>query len=64
MEDEEMVSADGETKGCAYCGGLGHSIISCPKLEREKMTTALGGSGPNKDFTRDSRGMAAYGAEM
>jgi ATP-dependent RNA helicase DDX41 len=63
-DDESTVGADGETKGCAYCGGLGHSIISCPKLEREKMTTALGGSGPNRDYTSDRSGMNAYGAEM
>ena len=22
-----------EERGCAYCGGLGHRITECPKLE-------------------------------
>jgi hypothetical protein len=46
-----------------YCGGLGHSIVNCPKLEREKMSSALG-AGPTRDYTSDRSGMAAYGAEM
>lgn len=37
-EDEEI----GGVKGCAYCGGLGHRISDCPKLEttRQKTTSA------------------------
>ncbi len=27
---------DEEVKGCRYCGGLGHRVSMCPKLEREK----------------------------
>ena len=50
-------------RNCRYCGGLGHSIVNCPKLEREKMTSALG-AGPTRDYTSDRSGMAAYGAEM
>merc|ERR1719231_240441 len=32
----------GAVKGCAYCGGLGHRIAQCPKLEttRQKTTSA------------------------
>merc|ERR1712178_126358 len=32
----------GGVKGCAYCGGLGHRIANCPKLEntRQKTTSA------------------------
>lgn len=32
----------GGVKGCAYCGGLGHRIAQCPKLEttRQKTTSA------------------------
>ncbi|CAK9075811.1 DEAD-box ATP-dependent RNA helicase 35 [Durusdinium trenchii] len=50
-EEEEI----GGVKGCAYCGGLGHRISDCPKLEttRQKTTSAtkvpsyavLGGGG-------------------
>ena len=37
-EEEEI----GGVKGCAYCGGLGHRISDCPKLEttRQKTTSA------------------------
>eukprot|EP00931_Biecheleriopsis_adriatica_P074478 TRINITY_DN48526_c0_g1_i1.p1 TRINITY_DN48526_c0_g1~~TRINITY_DN48526_c0_g1_i1.p1 ORF type:complete len:633 (+),score=171.79 TRINITY_DN48526_c0_g1_i1:59-1957(+) len=37
-EEEEI----GGVKGCAYCGGLGHRIADCPKLEttRQKTTSA------------------------
>ena len=64
LEDEVLeVAPDGTTKGCQYCGGLGHSIVNCPKLEKEKMSSALG-AGPTRDYTSDRSGMAAYGAEM
>ncbi len=26
----------GEEKGCSYCGGLGHRIADCPKLEAQQ----------------------------
>jgi ATP-dependent RNA helicase DDX41 len=28
--------------GCAYCGGLGHRIGNCPKLEQTRMKTLRG----------------------
>lgn len=28
-----LVSTGASTQGCSYCGGLGHSIRDCPKLE-------------------------------
>eukprot|EP00386_Alphamonas_edax_P006415 GDKI01020784.1.p1 GENE.GDKI01020784.1~~GDKI01020784.1.p1 ORF type:complete len:639 (+),score=179.31 GDKI01020784.1:89-2005(+) len=35
----------GGVKGCAYCGGLGHRIGQCPKLEQQqKQQNAGGGS--------------------
>ena len=33
-------AADGSDKGCAYCGGLGHRIANCPKLEKQKAQQA------------------------
>ncbi|XP_006733188.1 probable ATP-dependent RNA helicase DDX41 [Leptonychotes weddellii] len=30
--DESMLDIGGE-RGCAFCGGLGHRITDCPKLE-------------------------------
>lgn len=37
-----------EDRGCAYCGGLGHRIMNCPKLEsnQNKVSQSIG----NKDF--------------
>eukprot|EP00037_Helgoeca_nana_P027919 m.324454 g.324454 ORF g.324454 m.324454 type:complete len:606 (-) comp27630_c1_seq1:1315-3132(-) len=42
----------GGTKGCLYCGGLGHRIAQCPKREstQQKMNEAVGRS----DFVRDN----------
>ncbi|CEL93727.1 unnamed protein product [Vitrella brassicaformis CCMP3155] len=37
----------GGVRGCAYCGGLGHRIAQCPKLESQK-NKQLGGTG--KDY--------------
>ena len=36
MEDplENVVREDG-TKGCSFCGGLGHSIVDCPKIDKD-----------------------------
>ncbi|CAL6306978.1 unnamed protein product [Bathycoccus prasinos] len=31
-EDKELVALTG-VRGCAYCGGLGHRIGACPKLD-------------------------------
>merc|ERR1719440_2022430 len=28
---------DGDVKGCAFCGGLGHRVATCPKLEAHRM---------------------------
>jgi ATP-dependent RNA helicase DDX41 len=44
-----VLCADDLGKGCAYCGGLGHRITECPKLEHQRKQ--LGG--PRKDFLRD-----------
>ncbi|SCV74116.1 BQ2448_6548 [Microbotryum intermedium] len=32
----------GNTTGCANCGGLGHSIANCPKLEENQRRTVAG----------------------
>ncbi|GAB4850058.1 DEAD-box ATP-dependent RNA helicase 35 [Ancistrocladus abbreviatus] len=36
MEDAQAIEDASGTKGCAYCGGLGHRIRECPKLEHQK----------------------------
>lgn len=45
---QEMEAISG-TKGCAYCGGLGHRVTDCPKLRADtkeqtnKMKDRFGG---------------------
>ncbi|KAL0866009.1 hypothetical protein Bca101_045127 [Brassica carinata] len=36
MEEAESIANASGVKGCAYCGGLGHRIGVCPKLEQQK----------------------------
>lgn len=40
---EVNVKEIGGVKGCAYCGGLGHRIAVCPKLETTRQKTASAG---------------------
>ena len=35
---------DGD-KGCAFCGGLGHRVATCPKLEAHRMKQIMGTGG-------------------
>jgi len=48
MEDPtELHRNDGELgAGCGYCGGLGHRITDCPKLDTQRKQLA----GPRKDL--------------
>lgn len=55
-EAEELARASG-VKGCAYCGGLGHRISECPKLEHQK-SQAIAGT------RRDYFGSGGYGGEI
>ena len=45
--------AQSSTQGCAYCGGLGHRISNCPKLD--------GVARQKKSAMKDVVGSAAYG---
>ncbi|KAF9601883.1 hypothetical protein IFM89_023947 [Coptis chinensis] len=36
MDDADAITNASGVKGCAYCGGLGHRIADCPKLEHQK----------------------------
>lgn len=40
--EDPNVGADGKVVGCANCGGLGHSISNCPKLEENQRRTIAG----------------------
>ncbi|KAM0938570.1 putative RNA helicase transcription factor interactor and regulator CCHC(Zn) family [Dioscorea sansibarensis] len=57
MEDGDAITDASGVKGCAYCGGLGHRIRDCPKLEHQK-TMAIAGS------RRDYFGSGGYRGEM
>ena len=54
---EELAKLTG-TKGCAYCGGLGHRIGDCPKLGNQKEKDIAGAG--RKDFF----GSGGFGGEM
>uniref|UniRef100_A0A671PLT2 RNA helicase n=1 Tax=Sinocyclocheilus anshuiensis TaxID=1608454 RepID=A0A671PLT2_9TELE len=51
MGDEMMLDIGGE-RGCTFCGGLGHRITDCPKLEamQTKQVTNIG----RKDYLASS----------
>eukprot|EP00188_Purpureofilum_apyrenoidigerum_P001003 Plantae.Rhodophyta-Purpureofilum_apyrenoidigerum.ctg15111.p1 GENE.Plantae.Rhodophyta-Purpureofilum_apyrenoidigerum.ctg15111~~Plantae.Rhodophyta-Purpureofilum_apyrenoidigerum.ctg15111.p1 ORF type:complete len:634 (+),score=148.45 Plantae.Rhodophyta-Purpureofilum_apyrenoidigerum.ctg15111:90-1991(+) len=46
LEEEQVTAEDvGGVRGCAFCGGLGHRVNACPKLEQEKIKAFAGGTG-------------------
>jgi len=51
---EEMIEVKG-VKGCAYCGGLGHRVGNCPKLESTKKKKMDG---------MERENVSQYGGEM
>ncbi|KAL3797849.1 hypothetical protein HJC23_006887 [Cyclotella cryptica] len=44
MDDPlENAAPDGSgTKGCSFCGGLGHTIVDCPKIDKDARRVAGG----------------------
>ncbi|KAL9180861.1 hypothetical protein ACHAXT_011314 [Thalassiosira profunda] len=43
MDDPlENVGAEGGPKGCSFCGGLGHTIVDCPKIDKDARRVAGG----------------------
>ncbi|GFQ06592.1 dead-box ATP-dependent RNA helicase 35 [Phtheirospermum japonicum] len=57
MEDAEVIANASGVKGCAYCGGLGHRIKDCPKLEHQKSMQIA-------SSRRDYFGSGGYRGEM
>ncbi|KAL0342136.1 UNVERIFIED_CONTAM: DEAD-box ATP-dependent RNA helicase 35 [Sesamum calycinum] len=57
MEDAEAIANASGVKGCAYCGGLGHRIRDCPKLEHQKSMQIA-------SSRRDYFGSGGYRGEM
>lgn len=56
MEELAEVEAASGTKGCVYCGGLGHRVAECPKLRSDTKDQYL--------RRADRLGGSGYGAEM
>lgn len=52
LEDplDEAIAQKTGVKGCAYCGGPGHRVTHCPKLEATKMK--MGGAGPSREILK------------
>ncbi|KAL7504530.1 hypothetical protein ACHAXN_002174 [Cyclotella atomus] len=59
MDDPlDNIAADGSgTKGCSFCGGLGHTIVDCPKIDKDARRVA----GGRKDALAGGDG---YGGEI
>jgi ATP-dependent RNA helicase DDX41 len=57
MDEFQEIEAASGTRGCAYCGGLGHRVADCPKLRLDTKNTYS---------TRQGRfgSSSGYGAEM
>lgn len=56
MEQFIALEAASGHKGCAYCGGLGHRITDCPKLQSQTRE--------QQRNRRDHFGKGGYGGEM
>lgn len=43
-QEQVAAAAAGEdgTRGCSFCGGLGHSIVDCPKIDKDARRVAGG----------------------
>lgn len=50
-EHEKYLSV-GDERGCSYCGGLGHRITECPKLESVQHKKAADAG--RKDYLADN----------
>ena len=48
-----------QQQGCAFCGGLGHRVITCPKLEQQRMKLLMGGGDELSSFDARNMGGAA-----
>jgi len=59
--DQDM-GGDELTKGCAFCGGLGHRVATCPKLEAHRMKQIMG-TGRDDLAGTSSRGFGGAGTD-
>eukprot|EP00968_Pinguiococcus_pyrenoidosus_P011417 scaffold922_cov327-Pinguiococcus_pyrenoidosus.AAC.43 len=54
-DPDEDLSGVGGVRGCRFCGGLGHRITECPKLDKDARRVA----GNKRDLLRGGAGYAA-----
>jgi ATP-dependent RNA helicase DDX41 len=40
--DDPQEHGDGTSQGCSFCGGLGHTIVDCPKIDKDARRVASG----------------------
>ena len=58
-----MAQGGYEEKGCAFCGGLGHRVATCPKLEQARMKQLMGGSRDDDLAGNASRSFGGAGTD-
>eukprot|EP00743_Colponemidia_sp_Colp-15_P006469 GILK01006964.1.p1 GENE.GILK01006964.1~~GILK01006964.1.p1 ORF type:complete len:641 (-),score=141.44 GILK01006964.1:275-2146(-) len=66
LQDVTDGSGEKSNKGCQFCGGLGHRLATCPKLESHRMKQLVGGGGKDMLATSGSRyegGQGGYGGD-
>ena len=56
VEELQALADASGTKGCAYCGGLGHRIAACPKLDAQNREA--------ERSRKDYFGSGGFGGEM
>jgi ATP-dependent RNA helicase DDX41 len=64
-DDDAQAEVDG-VKGCQFCGGLGHRVSNCPKMEQQRMKQMMGAE--DRDFLagdsrHGGRGEVRYGGD-
>ena len=40
LEDPREQNGGGAAGGCSFCGGLGHTIVDCPKIDKDARRVA------------------------
>lgn len=62
----KMLKGQEEMKGeCSFCGGLGHQLINCTKLEQQRMKALISSNTAGKDVvSQGSRYLGGYGGEV
>ncbi|KAI5481639.1 hypothetical protein MNV49_002865 [Pseudohyphozyma bogoriensis] len=60
--EDPNVGADGKVTGCTNCGGLGHSITNCPKLEENQRRSSPGSPEARAEAIKTVSALITYSA--